>query len=186
MKKKTWLTSAARFRYVAMHTIATGAMRHSLAANNGVVSLLSNSFTLVLFTGTDAWVLKRLTLDNRADTGMQTKSKYNFRWISCYVTLALCLLPFNRNEMRNHAFTFSSALGTKHHWERHFNSISFKSLICSQIESQQMKSFRSQFRLFSIILLLNVISGHAKRQLDRIQNVDRFARTKAICSKSLT
>lgn len=61
------------------HTIATGAMRHSLAANNGMASFLSNSLTQVLFAGTDAWVLKRLTLDNRADTEMQTKPKCNFR-----------------------------------------------------------------------------------------------------------
>lgn len=56
--------------------MAAGAMRHSFAANRGVTSLFSSNFTPVLLIGMDAWVLKRLTLDNRADTGMGKKLKF--------------------------------------------------------------------------------------------------------------
>lgn len=59
-----------------IHTIAGGAMRHSFAASNGV--------TAVLLTETDAWVLKRLTFDNRADTKWKNGIKiisFCIRWL---------------------------------------------------------------------------------------------------------
>lgn len=62
-------------------------MRHSVAANNGVASLFSNNLTAFLLAAVDAWVLKRLTLDNKADTEMEEKRMHLDIRLCCYVTL---------------------------------------------------------------------------------------------------
>lgn len=63
---------------MAVHTTEAGVIRHSFAANNGVMSLFSSNFTPVQLTEVDlAGVLKRLTLDNRTDTESHTKRTIN-------------------------------------------------------------------------------------------------------------
>lgn len=96
-------------------------MRHSLAANNGVMSLFSNTFCPDKAVGKDACVLKRLTLDNKADTEMQQGDEDNFLVDKIAHHTSLCnfsvlfIVPFAQPIAMNSEFTFSPTLRTKHY-----------------------------------------------------------------------
>lgn len=162
--------------------MAAGAIRHSLAANNGVANLFSNNFRPVLLIGADACVLNRLTLLNRADTEKYTKFKKTFSTNNylfnseCYVTLAHSVSRDISNSKYGDRIwiTFGTALGTKHHCECHFDLrlFFFDALIPRTKPIKTNYSFRYGIQNFRIQFFCCSRAGrcdwaHAKRQLDR-------------------